>query len=158
MPSNEPFGIQRGDYRPSFHTKGLFIIGRLISGPLQYALIKAHPLASFGVPPPPSGGLIHVFGHNHPRLPLLTACMPFALALKHTLWLTSTGREHMSGSFAVVAILMDFFYEATTSLVFTAAAANPTFSERQFLHWNHLLLHWAYYRSGGRASSCRLQV
>ncbi len=132
MPANEPFGIQRGDFRPSFFTKGIFIIGRLISGPAQYAIIQAHPLARFGVPRPPSGGVINVFGHSYPRLPFLTAFMPFALALKHTLWLTGTNNERVAPGFAVFALISDFLYEATTTLVFTAAASNPAFSERQF--------------------------
>lgn len=128
----DPFGIQRGDYRRNNLATVLFVLGRFAAGPIQYALLKAHPLSHFGVPPPPTGGFIHILGHNFPKMPFLVALMPGILGIKNNIWLTCYCRERMTTQFVPVAIIMDLAYEGISSLVFSAAAKNPFFSERYF--------------------------
>jgi hypothetical protein len=93
---NDSMAVQRGDYGSSTFTKGLFLAGCLASGPLQYALITAHPLVLFGIPPLPTGGLVHVLGYSFQRLPLLTALMPAVLSIKQVLWISCWCRERMT--------------------------------------------------------------
>ena len=133
MSGEDPLAVQRGNYGRDLLPNLIFTVGRAITGPAQYLLISAHPLARFGIPPPPTGSPpITLFGHMFPRLPFLTALMPAVISAKHVFWLTFLCRERMTTKFAVFAVLSDFMYEATTSLVFTAASVNPMFSERYF--------------------------
>jgi protein-S-isoprenylcysteine O-methyltransferase Ste14 len=111
----------------------LFTLGRAFTGPAQYLLISAHPLARFGVPPPPAGSPpITLLGYTFPRLPFLAALMPAVVSAKHMFWLNFIGRERMTTSSAFFAVVSDFVYEAITSLVFTTASINPMFSEHYF--------------------------
>lgn len=131
-PEIDPLTIQRGDYSSSLLPKSLFIIGRLATGPIQYAILKAHPLGYFGVPPPPTGGFIHILGHTLPRLPFFTALMPTVLSAKHSFWVSTYCNEHMTLPFATFGVLLDLTYECVTTLVFTGSSINPLFSERAF--------------------------
>lgn len=133
MSQNDPLAMQRGDYGRYIPATFFFTVGRALTGPVQYLLIKAHPLARFGIPPPPTDGVISVLGHyTLPRLPFLTALMPGLLSAKHILWLNLLCREKMTMQFAFFAVLADLIYETVTSLVFTASAVNPLFSKRMF--------------------------
>ena len=133
MPESDPLTIQRGDYGRNLLPIALFTLGRALTGPAQYALITAHPLSGFGIPPPPTGSpAITLLNHTLPRLPFLTALMPTVLSAKHVFWLLVLCRERMTVNFAFFAVLADFIYEAVTSLIFTTANVNPMFSLRFF--------------------------
>ena len=132
MSKEDPLAVQRGQYGTNIPANLLFTIGRVITGPAQYLLISSHPLSRFGVSPPPSGGIITLFGHTFPRLPFIAALMPGVVSVKHIVWLNVLCRERMTIKFAFFAIISDFIYEAITSLVFTTASVNPMFSERLF--------------------------
>ncbi|KIW87812.1 uncharacterized protein Z519_11396 [Cladophialophora bantiana CBS 173.52] len=133
MSSQDPLGIQRGDYGRNISANLLFTICRAITGPAQYVLITSHPLSHLGVPPPPAGTTpIALFGRTFPRLPFLAALMPATLSIKHILWVNFMLRERMTLKFAAFAVLSDFTYESISSLVFTTASINPMFSERFF--------------------------
>lgn len=133
MPKEDPLEVKRGDYGRNIFPNLIFTVGRAISGPLQYLLISAHPLSRFDVPPPPTGfPPITILGHTFPRLPFLMACLPAVVLAKHILWVNFISRERMTTGFALWAVPADLIYESTTSLVFTAASANPLFSERYF--------------------------
>lgn len=127
-----PASVQRGDYSSSIFSKSLFVVGRLVSGPLQCILIRAHLLSYFGVALPPAGGSIHLFGRTYSRLPLLTALMPTILAIEHAFWVSCWARERMTPTLAVFGILADFIFETVTSIVFTGASTNLLSSERKF--------------------------
>jgi steroid 5-alpha reductase family enzyme len=58
--------------------------------------------------------------------------MPGVLSIKHILWVNFMSRERMTLKFATFAILSDFLYESISSIIFTAASVNPTWSERYF--------------------------
>jgi steroid 5-alpha reductase family enzyme len=73
-----------------------------------------------------------MLGRTFPRLPFLTALMPGVLSFKHVFWLNFLLREKMTWTFSFFGVVADIMYESITSLVFTAAAKNPMFSERFF--------------------------
>lgn len=128
----DPLAVQRGDYGRNNLATILFVLGRFASGPIQYALIRARPLSYFDVPHPPTGGLIHLFGNDLPRIPFLVALMPGGLSVKQNIWLTCYCRERMTTPFAIFGVLLDVSYETVNSLIFCGAAKNPLFSERYF--------------------------
>lgn len=128
----DPFSIQRGDYGRNYLATTIFVLGRFATGPIQYALLKAHPLSRFGIPSPPTGGFIHVLGHPLPKMPLLVALMPGVLSVKNNIWQTCYCRERMTTQFVPPMIILDLAYECVSSLVFSTAAKNPFFSERYF--------------------------
>ena len=133
MSQPDPLGVQRGDYGQNISSNLLFTVGRALTGPAQYLLIAAHPLARFGVPRPPVGApAITLLGRTFLRLPFLTALMPGVLSAKHFLWANFMMCERMTLKFATFAIISDFMYEAISSTVFTAASINPMWSERYF--------------------------
>jgi protein-S-isoprenylcysteine O-methyltransferase Ste14 len=133
MSQADPLSVQRGDYGRSISSNLLMSVGRALTGPAQYLLIALHPLAYFGVPPPPLGSpSISLFGRTFPRLPFLTALMPGVLSIKHVVWVNFMMRERMTLKFATFAILSDFVYESVSSTVFATASINPLWNERYF--------------------------
>lgn len=75
-------GIQRGDYGRNNLATVLFVLGRLVTGPIQYVLIRAQPLSRLGLPPSSTGGSLRILEHNLPKLPSLVALLPGILSLK----------------------------------------------------------------------------
>lgn len=130
MPENDPLSVQRGDYGRNLLPTLLFVLGRVLSGPMQYFIITAHPLSYLGVPPPPTGGLVTVFGYEVQQFPLIISSLTVLLSSKHIFWQLYLCHERMTMQFAYFAIIADGVYESISSLVFTAASLNPFFSER----------------------------
>jgi protein-S-isoprenylcysteine O-methyltransferase Ste14 len=124
--------MQRGIYGRNYGPTLLFTLGRAATAPIQYWLIKNHPLSVFGIPGPPSGGTIDLLGRTFPKLPFLTALMPGVLSAKHIIWMNTYLREKITWQFAFFGVVADLMYESITTLVFTAAAKNPMFDERLF--------------------------
>ncbi|KIW16551.1 hypothetical protein PV08_03739 [Exophiala spinifera] len=129
---NEPMGIQRGVYGRNWFWNILFSIGRALTGPVQYLLIGAHPLGRFGIPPPPTGGLITLLGHTMPRYQVLAALMPAFLSVKQIIWINVLAREKLSKEFLLFAVPAGIAVEMVHTLAFTAASKNPLFSSRVF--------------------------
>lgn len=129
---NDPVGVQRGDYGFNIGSQLLFAAGRLATGPLQYYIVTSLPFSRFGMPPPPTGGIINIGGHTIPRLWFYTALMPTILSSRHALWALTMSKERITLPFTFFAILADGIYESIATLVFTCAAKNPFWSERLF--------------------------
>lgn len=108
----------------------LFVLGRAVSGPMQYFLITSHPLSYFGIPPPPAGGVIPFLGYDIQKFPLIISLLTVFLSSKHNFWQLFLCQERMSLQFAFFAVIADGMYESISSLVFTAAKLNPFWSER----------------------------
>ena len=152
MSTGDPLAVQRGDYGRNLFPNLLFTVGRAITGPAQYYIITAHPLARFGIPPPPTGSPpISLLGHTFPKLPFFAALMPTVLSAKHIFWINVLCRERMTPSFALFGALSDFAYEAITSLVFTTASVHPMFSEQYF--YIGTTITWRAWRSSSSQSS-----
>lgn len=132
MSKNDPLSVQRGDYGRYIPAAFFFTVGRAATAPIQYFLINAHPLTRFGVPLPPTDGVVTILGHTLPRMPFLTALMPGILSVKHVLWINLLCKEKMTMQFAFFAVVSDLMYETITSLVFTTASINPFFSKPLF--------------------------
>lgn len=125
--------VQRGVYGRNWLTTAIFAIGRSSISPLAWWIIKTHPLGRFGIPRPPTGSPpIEFFGRTFPRIPFLMAAMPGILAAKHAVWMLTYCREPFTWQFAFFGVLADVIYESISTVVFTAAARNPMWSERLF--------------------------
>jgi protein-S-isoprenylcysteine O-methyltransferase Ste14 len=129
---NDKLSMQRGQYGGFSLPKVTLLLGRLAIGPIQWAILRQHPLQRFGVPAPPSGGFITILGSRVPRLPFITVLMPTVLGLKHSLWVSTMMNESMTMPFAIFGVLGDLGFETINTLLFTTAAVNPLWSERLF--------------------------
>ncbi|KAF2648918.1 hypothetical protein K491DRAFT_684290 [Lophiostoma macrostomum CBS 122681] len=129
---NDTLSVQRSQYGGPWFPKVIFILGRLATGPIQYAILSQHPLQRFGIPAPPSGGFITLRGLDLPRLPLIAVLMPTVLSLKHSLWASMMMSESMTTPFALFGVCSDLIVESINTFLFTAASVNPLWSERLF--------------------------
>lgn len=133
--STNSLAVQRGDYRYSIPGPLLFTSFQVLAGPSQWLLLDAHPLSRFGVPRPPTGGEIllpFLSSHPLPLFPLLMTALPTILALKHIYWIWFLCNERVTVPFAFFGGFSHVVYNSITTLVFTAAYANPTFSDKFF--------------------------
>lgn len=131
----DPLAVQRGIYSFSLPGPLLFASLRALTGPAQWLLINAHPLSRFNVPRPPTGGTISIPLLSHeplPRFPFMMAALPAFLSMKHIFWVSYLCKERMTIPFGFFGGFADLVYESITSLVFTAAAINPLFSDTFF--------------------------
>ena len=74
--------------------------------------------------------------------------MPGLHSLKHITWALTMSNERMPMMFAVFAILADGIYESLSTTIFTAASANPFWSETYFytgmtIFYSAIVLEWA---------------
>lgn len=133
--------ISRGQYEPSPIGTAVFVGLRALDGfVIQRALQILNPLpalfARFNLavpPPPPSGGdLLSIAGQELTPFQAVIWGMSIANALKQIYWLVFTSKESMSVSTAITVGVFNTVFNALTTLAFSLAAVNPTWSEATF--------------------------
>lgn len=131
MPDKQPakpdaLGIQRGNYNRALAGPLLLGLGRLISIPLQHWVITAHPLSRFGVPRPPTDGVITLpLLGPHPQLSTIFLGMTATLVVKQNVWIWGYCKELITTPFAFFGVVVPAIYEALSAVVFSGAASNP---------------------------------
>ncbi|KAL1610436.1 hypothetical protein SLS60_002104 [Paraconiothyrium brasiliense] len=119
-------GIQRGNYNRSLAGPLLLGLGRMISIPLQHCIITAHPFSHFGIPRPPTNGvLVLPIVGAQPQLSTIFLGMTATLILKQNAWMWGCCNELITVPFAFFGIIVPAIYESLSALVFTIAASNP---------------------------------
>lgn len=125
MGTEDPVGIQRGNYAWSLTEPLLFCLGRLVSLPLQYLLLTCTPFVSqrpHSSPHDPS------FWPSWLRTldpQALFLGMTGVLVVKQSIWMFYVYNERMTLAFACFGVLADFIYEGICALVFSVANKNP---------------------------------
>jgi protein-S-isoprenylcysteine O-methyltransferase Ste14 len=133
-PKADPLSIQRGNYNRSLPGPLLLGLGRIVSIPLQYWILTAHPLSRFGIPRPPTDGILDLpFAGPQPQLSTIFLGMTATLILKQNAWIWGYCNERITMPFAFFGVLVPAIYEALCALVFTSAASNPLW-RKEFLY------------------------
>ncbi|KAJ4407694.1 hypothetical protein N0V91_003664 [Didymella pomorum] len=126
MGSDNPMGVQRGNYSWTLPEPLFFCLGRLASIPLQYAIVTYNP---FGVSQQPSSSTLDL-SFAPTWLPVLEPLTIFlamtgVLVFKQSIWMFYLCNERMTLHFAFFGVLADFIYEGICALVFSVAVRNP---------------------------------
>lgn len=126
MGTENPMGVQRGDYTWTVREPLLFCLGRLASIPLQHALIAHSPF-----------GVSHLPRSHTPNPPFPPSWLPVpdpltlflgmtgVLVIKQSVWIFHLCNERITLPFAFFAVVADFIYEGICALVFSTASKNP---------------------------------
>ncbi|KAK7191258.1 hypothetical protein DPSP01_008328 [Paraphaeosphaeria sporulosa] len=133
-PKPDPLSIQRGDYARTLAGPLLLGLGRMVSIPLQHWLLTAHLLSHFGIPRPPSDGVLELpLVGAQPQLSTIFLGMTATLILKQNAWIWGYCAERITVPFAFFGVVVPAIYECLSALVFSYASSNPLW-RKEFLY------------------------
>ncbi|KIK60221.1 hypothetical protein GYMLUDRAFT_74019 [Collybiopsis luxurians FD-317 M1] len=128
MSNSKPEGkavvFERGSYRSTPISRGLFILLRALDLPIQYAILSSRALgtplihALGGVPIPPTGRPVYVLGTSLGLSPQRT------ILLGWHYWVSTITREPISPAGAGLAGALNTFYNGANTLLFINTATS----------------------------------